>query len=100
MDYEQRIEAAFAVLDLQETRNYTQVTKEYRLEQTTLTKQYKEQTVSKKVFLSEFQQCLTIAQKKTLIEQINKLTDRYISLTSQIVKNFVKEMIRKEIKKN
>ena len=53
MDYEQRIEAAFAALDLQETRNYTQVAKEYQLEQTTLAKRYKEQTVSKKVFLSE-----------------------------------------------
>ena len=57
MDYEQRMEAAFAVLDLQETRNYTQVAKEYKLECTTLAKQYKGQTVSKKVFLSESQQC-------------------------------------------
>jgi hypothetical protein len=51
MDYEQCMEAAFAALDLQETRNYSKVAKEYELEWTTLTKRYKGQRVSKKVFL-------------------------------------------------
>jgi hypothetical protein len=46
MDYEQRMEAAFAALDLQETRNYSQVAKKYKLNWTTLSKQYKGQTVS------------------------------------------------------
>jgi hypothetical protein len=41
MDYEQRMEAAFAALDWQETRNYSKVAKEYKLERTTLAKQYK-----------------------------------------------------------
>jgi hypothetical protein len=41
MDYEQRMEAAFAALDLQETRNYTQVAEKYELERTTLSKRYK-----------------------------------------------------------
>jgi hypothetical protein len=40
------MEAAFAALDLQETRNYTQVAEKYKLERTTLSKQYKGQTVS------------------------------------------------------
>ena len=92
--------AAFAVLDLQETRNYTEVAKEFKLEQTTLSKQYKEQTVSRKVFLSESRQCLTIAQEEALIEQINKLTDRHIPPTSQMVKNFAEEMIGREVGKN
>jgi hypothetical protein len=39
MDYEERMTAAFTVLDLQETRNYSQVTKKYELERTTLAKQ-------------------------------------------------------------
>jgi hypothetical protein len=45
------MEAAFAALDLQETRNYSKVAKEYELKWTTLTKRYKGQRVSKKVFL-------------------------------------------------
>jgi len=49
MDYKQRMEAAFAELDLQETRNYTQVAEKYELERTTLSKRYKGQTVSWKV---------------------------------------------------
>jgi hypothetical protein len=100
MDYEQRMEAAFAALDLQETRNYSKVAKEYELERTTLAKRYKGQTVSKKVFLLESQQCLTIAQEEALIEQINKLTDRHIPPTSQMVKNFAEEMIGREVGKN
>ena len=100
MDYEQRMVAAFAVLDLQETRNYTEVAKEFKLKQTTLSKWYKGQTVSRKVFLSESRQCLTIAQEEALIEQINKLTDRHIPPTSQMVKNFAEEMIGREVGKN
>jgi hypothetical protein len=100
MDYEQRMEAAFAALDLQETRNYTQVAEKYELERTTLSKWYRGQTVSWKVFLSESRQCLTIAQEEALIEQINKLTDWHIPPTSQIVKNFAEEMIRREVGKN
>ena len=76
------MEAAFAALDLQETRNYSKVAKEYELKRTTLAKWYKGQTVSKKVFLSESQQCLTITQEGALIEQIDKLTDPHIPLTS------------------
>jgi hypothetical protein len=100
MDYKQRMEAAFAALDLQETRNYSKVAKEYELERTTLAKRYKGQTVSKKVFLLESRQCLTIAQEEALIEQINKLTDRHIPPTSQMVKNFAEEMIGREVGKN
>jgi hypothetical protein len=100
MDYEERMTAAFAALDLQEPRNYSQVATKYKLERTTLAKRYKGQTVSRKVFLSESRQCLTIAQEEALIEQINKLTDRHIPSTSQMVKNFTKKMIGKEVEKN
>jgi hypothetical protein len=100
MDYEERMTAAFAALDLQEPRNYSQVATKYELERTTLAKRYKGQTVSRKVFLSESRQCLTIAQEEALIEQINKLTDRHIPPTSQMVKNFAEEMIGKEVGKN
>jgi hypothetical protein len=69
MDYEQRMAATFAALDLQETPNYSQIAKKYELEWTTLSKWYKGQTVSWKVFLSESRQCLTQAQEEALIEQ-------------------------------
>ena len=97
MDYEQRMTAAFAALDLQETRNYSKVAKKCELERTTLANRYKGQTVSRKVFLSESRQCLTEAQEEALIEQINKLTDNHIPPTSQMVKNFAEEMIGREV---
>ncbi len=100
MDYEQRMAAAFAALDLQETPNYSQVAKKYELEWTTLSKRYKGQTVSRKVFLSESWQCLTEVQEEALIEQINKLTDKHIPPTSQMVKNFAEEIIGREVRKN
>ena len=53
MDYEERMIADFAALDLQEPRNYSQVATKYELERTTLAKRYKGQTVSRKVFLLE-----------------------------------------------
>jgi Tc5 transposase DNA-binding domain len=100
MDYEERMTAAFAVLDLQERPKYAEVAKEYKLERTTLAKRYKGQTVSRKVFLSESRQCLTRAQEEALIDQINKLTDKHIPPTSQMVKNFAEEMIGREVGKN
>jgi hypothetical protein len=53
MDFEERMTAAFAALDLQEHRNYSQVAQKYNLEHTTLSKRYKGQMVSWKVYLSE-----------------------------------------------
>jgi hypothetical protein len=100
MDYEERMTAAFAALDLQERLNYSQIAKQYKLERSTLAKRYKGQTVSRQVFLSESRQCLTIAQEEALIEQINKLTDRHIPPTSQMVKNFAEEMIGRQVGKN
>jgi hypothetical protein len=38
MDYEERMAAAFAALDLQESRNYSEVATKYTLEPTTLAK--------------------------------------------------------------
>jgi len=100
MDYEERMTADFAALDLQEPQNYSQVATKYELERTTLARRYKGQTVSLKVFLLESRQCLTIAQEEAPIEQINKLTDRYTPPTSQMVKKFAEEMIGKEVRKN
>ena len=94
------MEAALAALDLQDRCNYSEVAQKYGLNRTTLSKRYKGQTVSWKAFLSESRQCLTIAQEEALIEQINKLTDRHIPPTSQMVKNFAEEMIGREVGKN
>ena len=43
---------------------------------------------------------LTQMKEKTLITQINRLIDRDISSTNQIIRNLTKEMIQESIDKN
>jgi NAD-dependent SIR2 family protein deacetylase len=49
---------------------------------------------------SIYYKLLTNMQEKLLINQINKLTIRKLPLTSHIVKNLIKEIIRQEVNKN
>ena len=100
MTHEERMSKALAVLDLQEHPKYAPVAREYNLERTSLAKRHKGQTTSRAVANSETRQCLTIAQEEALIVAINHYTDRFIPLTSQMVKNFAEEMIGQPIGKN
>src|SRR3954466_591543 len=86
------IDLALADLASQVKPNYSATAKKWQVERTTLAKRYKWQTVSRAIANSEGRQRLTIQQEEVLIGQINRLTDRGIPPTSQIVRNLAEEI--------
>src|SRR5205814_9729214 len=57
-------------------------------------------TVSRAIANSECRQRFTIQQEEVLIGQINRLTDRGIPPTSQIVRNLAEEIAGSSVGKN
>jgi Tc5 transposase DNA-binding domain len=92
MDHEARIQAAITDLQSQERVNYSATAKRYNLERTTLAKRFQGKTVSNQEATSYARRQLTDTQEKTLIQYINKLSNRGIPPTPQIVKNLAVEI--------
>ena len=80
--------------------NYAEIAKKYGLGRSTLSRRARGKTASRVEAHSQFHQCLTNAQEQVLINQINRLTERGIPPTSQMVRNFAKEVIRRAVGKN
>jgi len=78
MTNEEAMKKALAELESSSKPNYTEI-------------------AQKRDFFSSQRQCLSDIQEELLIDQINRLTDRGIPPTSQIVKNFVEEIIRRAL---
>ena len=97
---EQDMEKALAELESSEEPNYTATAKKYHLVPSTLIRRAQFKTTSRAVFQSQVHQCLTNAQERVLINQINRLTDRGIPSTSQMVQNFAEEIIGRDVEKN
>jgi len=97
---ERRIKAALDALDRQLIPNYAAIAKEYDLERTTVMRKHISRTTSRATATSLFYKLLTNTQEEALISQINKLTLRGIPPTTYIVRNFVEEMIGREVNKN
>ena len=91
---------ALAALELCDVPNYSAIAKEYRVRRTTLMRRHKGQTRPRADFLSESVQCLTNEQEEVLIKHINRMTERGMPPTSQIVKNLAEEIIGKPVGKN
>ncbi|KAF2837490.1 DDE-domain-containing protein [Patellaria atrata CBS 101060] len=68
------IEAALESLKLQDIPNITQTAKEYNCDRTTLSRRFRNVTVSREVAIENFK-LMTEAQSKTPIKYINRLTD-------------------------
>ena len=97
---EEDIKAALAEIELSEDPNYHEIARKFKLTHTTLLRHAKGLTRSRADFQSKINQNLNNAQKRILIKQINRLTDRGIPLTSKMVKNFAEEIIGREVGKN
>ena len=97
---EQAMQKALAEIESSSAPNLTEIAKKYKLDRSTLSRRAAGKTVSRAEFQSQVHQCLTNAQERVLINQINRLTDRGIPPTSQMVKNFVQEMIGRDVGKN
>jgi hypothetical protein len=98
--HEARIELALADLYRQEKPNIMGTAKKYTLVESTLRRRYKGKSLSRTAAISEHRQNLTFAQEEVLIGQINRLTDRGLPPTNQIVRNFAEEILGRSIGKN
>ena len=92
MDHNARIQAAIADLESQERVNYVVTAKKWNLDRTTLEWRHRGETGSKQEATSYARRQLTDTQEKTLVQYINKLSDRDILPTPQIVKNLTVEI--------
>jgi hypothetical protein len=100
MTHEERMRKALAESESCSKPNYAALAKKYELERSTLSRCARGKTTSREEFQSEKNQCLTNAQERILIDQINRLTDRGIPPTSQMVQNFAEEIIGRGVGKN
>jgi hypothetical protein len=100
LPYNARIELALTDLAEQERPKYRQTAEKYEVSYTTLSRRFKGEQVSRAIAIANVRQRLTIQQEEVLIKYINKLSDRGILPTSQIVKNIAEEIIGGELGKN
>ncbi len=94
------IELALNYADLQTQPNYSAIARKFGCDRSALSKRHRGKTTSKSVMISEVRRSLTDCQEEVLITQINKLTDRGIPPTSQMVHNLAEEIIAGHIGKN
>ena len=94
------IDEAIADLNLQEVPNIRGTAKKYGLVESTLRRRWKGQTKSSQAAAYQSKHRLTQVEEEALITQINRLTDRGIPPTNQIVRNLAEEMIQGSVGKN
>jgi hypothetical protein len=94
------IESALAEMNTELNPNKSAIARKWNVDRINLKKRFLGQTTSRATYLSERRQCLTNEQEERLVDQINRLRDRGMPPTSQIVKNFAKEVIRRLVGKN
>ena len=92
MDHNARIEAAIADLESQDRQNIAATAKKWGVARETLSKRFRGKTVSNQEANSYARRQLTDTQEKTLIQYINKLSNRGLPPTPQIVKNLAEEI--------
>jgi Tc5 transposase DNA-binding domain len=100
MDHNARIQAAITDLESQERVNYRAAAKKWNLDRTTLARRHRGETGSNQEATSYARRQLTDIQEKTLIGYINKLSDRGLPPTPQIVKNLAEEIAGGALGKN
>ena len=100
LTHDARIELAIADLELQSEPNYRATAKKFAVNYTTLRRRCLGLQQSRQDALSEHRQRLTQVQEDVLIKHINKLSDRGIPPTPQIVKNLAEELIAGVVGKN
>ncbi|KAF8846819.1 hypothetical protein BDZ45DRAFT_784518 [Acephala macrosclerotiorum] len=74
--------------------------REFKVHHTIVTRRLNGRTKTRREAQSFYYQALTDSQEELLIAQINKLTNRKMLSTSQIVKNFAEEIRGRSVGKN
>ena len=94
------LELALENLTIQDVPNIRGTARKHGVAESTLRDRFKGKSVSRQEYNSTDRQRLTNAQEASLIQQINRLTDRGIPPTAQMVKNFAEEIISGPVGKN
>src|SRR5450432_1245537 len=97
---EAQLELAIADLMNQSIPNISGTARKYAVDRTTLRRRFNGTQRSRHAAYEDSHQCLTTAQEEALIDFINRLTDRSLPPTSQIVKNVTEELRRGPVNKN
>jgi Tc5 transposase DNA-binding domain len=97
---EAQLELALADLSKQSIPNFSGTAKRFQVNRTTLRRRFDGSQQSFRAAREDTHQCLTTAQEETLIGFINRLTDRSLPPTSQIVKNVAEELRGGPVGKN
>ena len=88
------IEAAIEDLESQEKPNYAATARSFNVDQNTLARRFKGQSVSISEAHSRSQKLLSNAQEAVLIEHIKELADLGIPPSPQIIRNLVVETVK------
>jgi transposase-like protein len=97
---EDSINSAIAELHMQNQPNYSAIAKKFGVNRTTLRRRFLGTKLSAREASSQTHQKLTIIQEQTLINWINKLTERTMPPTTQIVCNVAEQLSGSPVGKN
>jgi hypothetical protein len=100
MDRNARIAAAIADLESQDRPNIAATAKKWQVARETLSKRFRGETGTIEDANSNSRQQLTTTQEESLIEYINKLSDRGFPPTPQILKNIAEGIAKSKLGKN
>lgn len=94
------IELTIDTLNSQKELDFRAAAIEYKVDHSTLMRQFNGKYLSRAAATSIYHQNLTDVKENTLIDYINSLTDHFIPSTPQIVRNLAEELISRPINKN
>lgn len=100
MDHNAQMTSALADLESQKRTNFAATARKWQVERTTLAKRYKGKTGTVQEAISYTRQKLTNAQEEVLIAHLNRLTDRGLPPTPQMLKNIAEEIVKTKLGKN
>jgi hypothetical protein len=100
MDYNTRMIKAIEDLQSQQPPRYAATARKWKVEKSTLWRRYKGETGTIQEANSYARQKLTNAQEEALVGHINKLTDRGLPPTPQMVKNIAEEIVKTKLGKH
>src|SRR5450755_752380 len=95
-----QLELALSDLREQSIPNFSETARRFQVNRTTLRRRFAGTQRSFRTCREDTNQCLTPAQEEVLIGFINRLTDRSLPPTSQIVKNVAEELRGAPVNKN
>jgi len=100
MDLNTRIACALDDLESQERVNYAATARKWNIDRRTLARRHKGETDTIQQANSDVRQKLTNAQEEVLIAHANRLTDRGLPPTPQMLKNIAEQVAKTKLGKN